>query len=211
MKVLPVISTDQIARFFKDYRSPSKRASEMLCQLEREKLIEGRSREIGKTKVWRLSKKGREELEVKRYPTALNSMGINHLLAIGNIYLELNRTGELATFETELREEYKAGGKLRKYCPDAFFAFRKKGYLLELQLSPLSATKWGEKWSVVTSFFNGGYNNKASWQQYSNKPFTPNILVVTQQPKEIVTTGCKMPLIVMKDIRELVTVQQAAI
>lgn len=202
LKTLPVISTDQAVRYFRDYKHPSKRVSDMFRQLEEEKLVEGRRRSMGETKVWRLSKKGREELGVNRKPLPLNATVLTHALAIGNVYLELKRTGGLLHFETELREEYTVGGKVKKYCPDAFFIYKKKPYLLEVQLTPLSSDRWAKKWETANEFFSGPHL-KASWQKYSKNPFRPEMVVLTKQNTEIVKAGSRIPLIIVQEIIQL--------
>lgn len=201
---IPIVSTDQVARFFSDNGSPNKRASEALTTLEAERIIEGRRREIGKAKVWRLTKKGRDMQGITRPPTPLQSMKTDHILSIGDAYLDLLSSGKLSRWTTELRETYRIGNKERKYCPDAFFVFEGKPYLLEVQRSPLSVNRWGEKWNVATEFFDGGHYMKASFQLWEGKTIRPRIAVITDQAESQVTAGAKLPLLILKSGADLV-------
>jgi hypothetical protein len=194
------MDTHQIASFFRFDRSPQKRASQILVELSRENLVEGRSRAIGETKVWRLTKKGREIKGVTRRPVPL-SKRLDHWLAIGDVYCTLKQSGGLRYFIPELREPIP--GTRKVYCGDAFVEWREKRFLLEVQMSPLSTDRWKEKWMVLTEWARRGGLRQASFQRFYKETITPAIVVVTQQSKEVVSGGMDLPLKIVRDIKEL--------
>lgn len=198
----PIVSTSHVARYFTHRGSPYKRASEALLKLEREKVIEGRRRAMGTHKVWRLTKRGREEYGVTRPPTPFTSNKINHFLAITTVYQDLRRMGELKRWQVELRESF---GK-HKYCPDCFFVLVKEGqvyaYLCEVQESPLSSERWKKKWARTEAFFSSPEFNNASFQVIKGRVIRPKILVLSKQQESTIREGCSLPLVIAQDIRK---------
>lgn len=198
----PVISTDNVTRYFADRGSPSKRASEYLHQLESQKLVEGKRRAIGEPKVWRLSKKGREQQNVNRFPVALTSNKVNHYITIANVYQDLKRMGELKIWRVELREKF---GK-DVYSPDAFFVLQTakgtKAFLLEVQESPLTTKRWGEKWAVASRFFESDDFKTASFQVIKDKVIRPNVIVISSQQPETVQGESRFNFILCNDIKK---------
>lgn len=206
----PVVSTDQIARYFTNAQ-PDRRASDCLCQLAGEKIIEGHNRGLaGKTKVWRLTKKGRELLGVVRPPVPLTSNKVDHYLSIGDVWQHLNTVGQLKRWRVELREPF--AGKM-KYCADAFACITtEKGtqlLMIESQLSSLTSNRWAEKWAVASAFFDSPAYSTASFQDFKNgkgekiviKPTQIKILVISTQQPETIQGGSRLPLIVCRDIK----------
>lgn len=196
---VPVIDTTQAARLTcKDNDSPNKRASELLLQLENQKMIEGRRREIGKTKVWRLTKKGRDQFKITRPPVPLSSGKIDHVLAIGDAYLDLIETGKLLPHRWlyELREPM---GK-RKYCADAFFVHDGKPYLLEVQRSPISSKRWAEKWAIASEFFDNDHLTKASFQFWKPRIVKPRIMVLSAQEPDTIRAGTRLDLLILNKL-----------
>lgn len=213
---VPLFSTEQAARLFMNNGSPSKRASELLTKLEKEKLLESRRREIGKTKLWRLSKIGREFLKVNRAPLAFTSQKVEHVLGIAEIFLSLFLSGRLRVFKYEPKDEFNAGKKMI-YSPDAFFVLLpervergagKEGgtFLLEYQKSPISSSVWAKKWAIAGAFFDGGFYKGASWQPPGNVKVKPRIVVISKQQKETITAGSVLPLLINESINFLIDV-----
>jgi hypothetical protein len=203
----PIVSTDNVARYFLDRGSPSKRASEHLNFLLSERLIDGHSRALqkGKSKVWRLSKKGREKMNVTSRAIPLNSNKVDHYVSIANLYQDLKRRGELRKWIVELREDC---GK-SKYCPDAFAAIKTengtRAYLFELQLSPLPSTRWAEKWTIAQTFFeNPDYLKAASFQFVEGRIIKPNIIVLSSQQPETVRGETRIQITIAKDLKQVV-------
>jgi hypothetical protein len=131
------------------------------------------------------------------------SQKIDHTLMIGDVYLELMRKGKVYGFRFEPQDDFKTRtGQQRKYCPDAFFGFGGRAYLLEMQLSSLSSSRWAEKWAVAQEFFDGGHHKNACWQPEGQK-LIPYILVVTSQPEETVKAGSRLPFKICKKISDL--------
>lgn len=196
----PVVSTDQLAKWY-DNASPLKRASEHLCELAKQKLIEGRRREIGKTKVWRLANKGRKLQEVKRHPVPLNSMKIDHYLAISDVWQELRQSDKFATnrWLVELRERME--GK-DVYAPDAFFVYKGKPYLLEVQRTKISSERWGEKWAKASRFFDEGHYKKASFQFWEGKTIRPEVVVISTQNPTTIQAGTRFQFLLYKSITD---------
>lgn len=203
---LPVVSTDHIARYFADRGSPAKRASEYLCYLESQRLLESQRRAIGQPKVWRLSKKGREQQNIDRRPVSLTSNKIPHYLALADAYQALRRRTDikLLHWAVELREPFKLGSRSLTYCPDAFFTVERDGkrwaYLLEVQQSPLTSNRWAEKWAMATAFFDSDAVTSASFQVAKGHVLRPAIVVLTPQQPETVQGGSKLPIIITKTI-----------
>jgi len=187
LSAVPIVSTSQVGLFFLEHGSPNKRASELLKELEKDKWIEGRSREMGKSKIWRLTKLGREQFEIKKRPVPLTYRNIEHVLEIGNLYLDLLGTGKLQKFECELR---RVSNEV-KYCPDAFFQAGEKRFYVEVQRSLLSKTNWNEKWKVAKKYFK-------------DKHDVP-IIALTNQKEETVRFGSDgLSLIVTDDIKKVI-------
>lgn len=198
----PVISTNHVARYFSDRGSPQKRASEYLHELQTQKLVESRRRAIGESKVWRLSKKGRKQQGINIHPVALNSNKVNHYLAIASVYQELKRLGEVSEWRVELREKF---GK-DVYAPDAFFVLKTqkgtKAFLLEVQSSPMTTKRWGEKWAIASRFFDENHYRSASFQFMEGKSFRPHVVVVSSQQPETVQGESKFKFILCDDIKK---------
>jgi hypothetical protein len=208
----PIVSTDQIARYFTN-NQPNKRASDMLCKLQDEKLIEGLNRGLaGKTKVWRLTKKGRDSLGVTWKPIPLTSGKVDHWLGLADCWYHLNNKGQLIRWKTELREKF---GDRFKFCADAFFAVRTDNGVsigfIEYQRTDMTTTRWGEKWAIVSAFMDSEEWKNASFQDFRNghgqptiiKPASVKIFVVSHQQPTTIQGGSKLPLTIVRDTTHL--------
>jgi hypothetical protein len=174
--------------------------------MEKANLIEGKRRGIGESKIWRLAKKGRKMMEVEEKAKPFNVREVDHILGIGNCFLHLSFTGQLQYFETELREVYTANGKKKKFCPDAFFIYKGKPYLLEYQSSPITSTRWGEKWAVYSEYFEDGHFHNASWQRFGkSKQIKPMIIVISTQQKQTILSGSKNTINILSNIEMLLS------
>lgn len=204
-----MISTNHAALYFQDSGSPTKRASAHLRLLEDQKVIEGRSRAIGLPKVWRLTKRGREQLGVTARPISFTSGKMEHWLSITSDYIELSRMGDLTKWEVEPRYKFKVGNKEMIYSPDAYFTFRYNGkryaYFLEHQYSPITSKRWAEKWAVFSQFKDSPDFIKASFQTSADKGIriTPRIMVISSQLPETVQGGSNLKLYLAKDIKSI--------
>lgn len=196
MTVLPIVSTSQISHLFSN-RQPNKRASECLHELEGEGMIEGKRREIGKDKVWRLSNKGRKHVDVDRTPVPFSSRQLEHYLEIGNVcmYLKKKYGKRLQFFEVEPRYPYVVEGETTTYCPDGFFVIERKPYLLEVQLSSLSVKRWIMKWKSTLRFFT--HNGKIM-----NQSIRPTMIVLTNQKEENAKSGYMYQILVIDQIEK---------
>lgn len=206
---VPLFTTVQVARYFSTSGSPSKRASEALKTLEKEKLIEGRRREIGKSKVWRLTVAGRKLLGVEKVGLPFTCQKVEHVLSIADIFQDLEETGRLLHFQYEPKDEFHAGRRMI-YAPDAFFILRRKTggadfYLLECQRSRISAGAWANKWAIASAYFEGDYYREASWQVVKDKGkiIKPQIVAVSSQEPENIKGGSSLNLTIVKKIEEL--------
>lgn len=199
MSECPLVTTDQIATYYSHRGSPTKRASETLTELEDKKLVEGKRRAIGESKIWRLTKRGRDALGCKQKPVSFTSGKLGHYLALTDVYQSLSRMGTLSRWMLELREPFEIGNRAYTYCPDAFFVFQneqgKKAFLLEVQTSPITSTRWGEKWAIASSFFESPVYKTASFQYVPNKIIRPRIVVISNQQPDTVQGGSKLTLI----------------
>lgn len=206
MRDVPLISTEQAARYFLKNGSPSKRASETLKSLEALKWIEGKRREIGKSKLWRLSSVGRSQVRTAaKKPLPFNTPKIEHVLAVGDLYQALQESGRLSYWKYEPKDIFRAGREM-VYAPDAFFVLKSDGghapYLLEVQTSNISTSRWADKWAVASLFFDGDHHKKASWQVFQT-PIKPKIIVITGSHPDTVTAGSSLPLLIMKNFSPL--------
>lgn len=199
----PIVSTEHVARYFTHRGSPHKRASEALLKLEQQKIIEGRRRAMGEAKIWRLTKKGREEHNITRQPVSFTSNKVGHYLAIASVYQDLKRIGELKRWAVELRETFGT----QKYCPDIFTVVVRggvaKAFLIEVQESPLTSTRWGEKWAVASAFFDSEELKTASFQVVPGKIIRPQIVALSSQQPETVQGASRLPIIIAKDIKSV--------
>lgn len=143
-------------------------------------------------------------MKVRKRPLPLNSLKIDHALAIGDVWLTLVRTGKLQYFKYEPIDPFTTGGRQKVYAPDAFFIYKNKPYLLELQLSPLSTIRWGEKWAVATSFFDEGHYKKATWQVIPNHILHPAIIVLSNQSPDVIQGGSLLNLSIIKEAKALI-------
>ena len=128
---------------------------------------------------------------VTKKPVPLKSLKIDHYLAIGDVLLELRTRGKLTVFDTEPREKFEILGKRRKYCPDAYFVFNGRAYLLEVQLKGLSTKQWSYKWAGAMEALR-----RVRWEMEPTK-----ILVLTKQQRQTVG-GMTLPLLVVPTIEE---------
>lgn len=195
-------TTKQISRFFTNAQ-PEKRASETLLDLQGEKLVEGKCIQIGLPKVWRLTKKGRDFMGCSFAPVPFNSPKIPHYIEIGNVYLDCLHLGELLHFTPECREPFILYGQEKEYCPDIFMIWKGRAYCIEVQLTPISSTRWGEKWKVAETFFGEGHFKRASWQKSPTKIIKPRLVVLTKQRPETVTRLSSLPVIVTDHIAKI--------
>lgn len=213
----PVVSTTQIARIMVNAKYPYKRASHALQELSSEKLIEGYWVPVmGKMKAWRLSKKGRELMEVQGNPIPFTSQKVDHYISLADIWMHLKAGGELKRWRPELRELYGARGK--KYSADAFACIhlRSKNRFLffESQLSPITSKRWAEKWKAAQEFFESPQFRTASFQDFTSvstgqasivEPSLFKIVVVsTQQPDTILTGSGNLPIIIARDVESVI-------
>lgn len=208
---LRVMSTYQVGRVnFRGIGSPWKRASKALLELEEAGLIEGMpNRPLQSPKLWRLSNVGRKLLGVDYDPPRFSSARIWHMARISDVYLDIcDIDGKPRTFDVELREkEFTFKGERTRYTPDAFFGFRGRPYLLELQTekSPLSAKRWGLKLEKAHHFLTHHLAD-ATWQKYgSGRLILPQVLIITEQSVEKVLEYVphELDVIVVKSIHEL--------
>lgn len=201
---MPFMSTEQAARFFPHLKWAQKEASKYLKELEREKIVEGYDRRVGESKIWRLSLKGKKLYEINKRAVPFTVRNIAHHLGLMDCYLDLREIEGGLWIEGELREEFtNRFGKERKYCPDAFFLYQKQPYFLELQRSYLSRLNWGEKWKIANEFFGEGHMHTCSVAGYLEGYKAIPIVVVTDQREEVVKSGADVPLIVVKNFKEI--------
>jgi hypothetical protein len=111
-------------------------------------------------------------------------------------------------FETELHIEY---GTKKFYSPDVFFIFGGRAYLMEVQLRRMSGKEWAAKWKRWNEYFNDGHYKTAPWQRFKKDGgLIPHIVVLTQQPKEIVCQGFEVKtreIIIIKEPSGLLSVK----
>lgn len=199
---MPFLSTEQVARLFPFLKWPQKEASKYLKELERQKMVEGYDRRIGESKIWRITLKAKKEYGVEKRAIPFTVRNIAHHLALADCYFDLREMGGI-WIDGELREEFiNRTGIKRKYCPDAFFLYDKQPYFLELQRSYLSRMNWTEKWKIANEFFHEGHYLSCSVSEYLDKKEIP-IVVVTDQKEDVVEAGARVPLIVLKQFKEL--------
>lgn len=199
-------TTDHIAKYYDHRGSPGKRASAEMKVWESWKLIEGKRRAIGESKVWRLTKKGREMFHVKHRPIPFTSAKLNHYLSITSVWQDLTSMGALKHWSIELREPFMMGSRKAVYSPDAFFVIQTskgtRAYLLEVQDSPITSLRWGEKWSIASSFFESPEYKTSSLQIIPGKILSPpRIIALSSQQPDTIQSGSRLPLIISKEIK----------
>lgn len=200
LSVLPIASGKQLECFFTEYQYPEKRVSMCLRELEVEGLVEGKARPIGESKVWRLSKKGREWMDVKKPPVPLSERKVEHYLAIASVYLHLQFSPLLQFFEVEPRFPFVSRANEEKvYAPDAIFIWKDEVYALEVQRSPLSSKGWAEKWKVAEGFYTTALPCVYEGRDMSRD--TP-IITLSEQTHSVIKQT-ELPLIIADGIEEL--------
>jgi hypothetical protein len=176
---VPIATTKQLA-MLNDSLDPQKKASRILGELARERLVKGEYHR--KEKVWSLTKQGRQLTNTT--PMKLNN--IDHSLAVINLYFTLRPS----RWMFEPIERYTHLGRELAWAPDAIFVHQKKVYVCEMQLTPISSGQWEKrKWRHYNTFFNSGYFKQAAFQKWSEKVILPQFLVITSQLPETVRHG----------------------
>jgi len=199
---LPIVSAGQLELYFQEYKQPNRRVSEVLNELQCEDLVEGKSREIGESKIWRLSKKGRQLMEVDRHPMMMTLQNVNHMLKIGDIFFALEKSDNLQCFYPEPRLPFtNQKGVERTYCPDAFFVFNNQPYLLEVQLSPMARAGWAFKWEVAEQYVETDAIWSSQFSNWLSNSFPP-ILVLSSQKNSIIQQSNSLTLYVHEHLEE---------
>jgi hypothetical protein len=169
---VPIATTRQLATL-NDSLDPQKKASGIVRELERERLVQGRYH--GREKVWRLRK------SPTRYPTK-----IDHAIAVINLYFAIKPKYWIY----EPVERFTHLGRDLVWSPDCIFVHQRKVYVCEVQLTPMTGSKWARsKWSYYNTYFNDGYFRDAAFQSWSDKTILPQFLTITTQQPDTVKTG----------------------
>lgn len=205
LRVMPIISTRQASRFFQTTVHSTKRASEALRELEKEKLITGKNR-LGDSKLWWLTRKGQTEAGILRAYRRPDGLQVPHLLEIGDVYAELLLTGELTHFEAEPKERFEVGGVEYVYRPDAFLTYGGKDYLLEVQRSTKTTSAWGEKHAILELLISSGAWMKAFWHHGKTPRYRiPTVVILSErQQEDTIRGGSNLPFWIIRDLKELI-------
>jgi len=189
MSTIPIVSSQQLEQYFLEYKQPNQQVSLVLNELQTDGFVEGKAREVGKSKVWRLTKLGRQLMEVETRPVSLTHHNVNHALKVGDIYFHLEKSEKLHCFKPEIRVPFtNFVGEERTYCPDAFFVYDDVPYLLEVQHSSLSKTSWKYKWEVAEQLKQAQAWERSEYTRYytSDTSRFPTIVVLSpQQPNTV--------------------------
>ncbi len=189
--IVKLATTEQIARmYFSNHLSPSKRASECLTSLAKQKLVEGEIIKLGRPKIWRLTKKGRDRLGISFVSLPFLTRQTNHRLAITDYYIHLCLTEKPLFFIHEYREPMENGSI---FSPDAFFVWQRKAYFLEIQLTPISSVNWRKKWQVYERFYR--YIEKRTFQK-AKLPVAPIVHVASKQTRETIGSPTGVEVII---------------
>ncbi len=177
--VVKLANTRQIARLhFSDHLSPSKRASECLAELSIRKMVEGRLVKFGLPKVWRLTKMGREILQLSFTPVPF-SHNPDHWQSIIDFYCALSDVEKPLIFLPEYRE--RCDDSL--FAPDAFYVHQGRAFFLEMQLTQLTSKNWRKKWQVYEAYYASIATRNF---QTATRPVKPSIIVVSNQMPETI-------------------------
>lgn len=133
---------------------------------------------------------------------------LHHALSIGDIYFALEPDHWLYEPKENFTDEF---DKKFVWAPDFVCAYRGKLICGEVQLEPLSKTRWAAKWKAWNLFFGEEkYVRTAQYQAWhkKSKPIIPSTYVaITSQKEENVKMGFNHPhnrqLLVVKDSAEL--------
>ncbi len=181
--VVRIANTEQVGRlFFADRGSPSKRASEALSELAKEKLVEGEIIKLGEPKLWRLTKKAKDSKGIEKKAVPFHTAKINHWLAITDLYIEISKVEKPLIFIPEYREVIE---NKKIFSPDVWMVWRKKPYFVEVQRTPIRSKAWQEKWRIYEHVYSR-LSERAFQPKPPAKPVKPKILVVTKQQKETI-------------------------
>lgn len=134
---------------------------------------------------------------------------LHHALAIGDVYFSMEPDQWLYEPKEKFTDEL---GKPYVWAPDFVCAYRGKLIAGEVQMEPLTKTRWAAKWKAWNLFFGKEeYVEKAQFQAWrkGSKPVVPSTYVtITNQKEENVRSGWNHPynknLIVVKDAAQLV-------
>ncbi|UVI31233.1 hypothetical protein [Paenibacillus spongiae] len=111
---------------------------------------------------------------------------IDHALAVINLYFALRPK----YWMYEPIERFTHLGRELVWAPDCIFVHERKVYVCELQLTPMTGSKWARsKWAYYNTYFNAGHFKQAAFQGWSSKTILPQFLVITGQQPETVRNG----------------------
>lgn len=199
LSILPLASGKQLETLFREYKQPEKRMSMCLKELENEGLVEGKLRPIGESKIWRLTIKGREMMDVKRSLIPFNNRNVEHFLAISSAYFSLQVSSSLHYFEVEGRFPFiLPSGETRVYCPDIFMVWEGLPYFVEVQRTAISIKKWKEKWEMAESFYE--HHLPFQYKEYSLTK--KMVIVVLSEQTPFAVRQTHLPVCIHKRIEE---------
>ncbi len=178
LSIVRIANTEQIGRlFFADRGSPDKRASEALCALAKEKLVEGEIIRMGEPKLWRLTKKAKDLKGIEQRGIPFNTIKTVHWQSITDLYIRLSNIERPLFFIPEYREVI---DNKRTFSPDAWLVWRKRPFFAEVQLTAMPSTRWKDKWNSYELFYSN-LNKRAFQPKPPARPVKPQVLVVTRQ------------------------------
>jgi hypothetical protein len=198
-----IFSTEHITRWFKDYARPDKKAMEYIQPLIDEKLLESKERVLKKPKgfephLFRLTKKGREHMEVDYPPIPFSNSRVPHWLLIGDVYLDMCELEQPFKF---LPEQRLNGGR---FNPDIFAIWLGRAMWIEVQgpKSPLTSKQWAKKWSRYNEYINQKLYRNESWQP-DTKKVKPRVVVISRQMPETIQSGADFEIETVESVLEL--------
>lgn len=178
LAVVRIASTEQIARVhFASSCSPIKRASECLVRLSNQKVVEGEMTGFGRPKVWRLTKRAREERGLVWRPPVLVTRKTAHWLALTECYLQLCIEETPLIWHPEYREHIEDDVV---FAPDVWMVWRRKPCFLEVQLSELSSQGWRLKWLAYQKYYDLLDKRRVQPEQPA-RPVKPIVIVKSHQ------------------------------
>ncbi|MCY0892340.1 MAG: replication-relaxation family protein [Acidibacillus sp.] len=178
LSTVRIANTEQVGRlFYADRGSPSKRASEALSELAKEKLVEGEIVKLGTPKLWRLTKKAKDSMGIGQKGIPFNTAKTAHWLAIADLYIRLRKIERPLFFIPEYREVIE---NKRIFSPDAWLVWRKRPFFVEVQLTVMPSMRWKDKWKSYELFYLR-LDKRAFQPKPPARPVKPQILVVSRQ------------------------------
>jgi hypothetical protein len=191
-----IFSTDHVARWFPNHSRPNQKALEYIKPLVKDKILESNDHQGFESKLFRLSKKGREQFGANYHPVPFGNSKVPHWLLITHTYLDMLEIERPMIFLPEQRLNE------TRFNPDIFAVWLGRAFWIEVQKSPLTSKRWAMKWDRYNEYIQSGAYKTENWQPKTHV-VRPRIVAISKQMPETIITGSDYEIDIVENIKEL--------